>query len=219
MTTKKREHIVIPKLNLQILDIPIVGNQPYVQNAFSSKMRKAIGEKMRLGSVVKNHRKKDPKDFQAEFEDAKHQSPDGWYGIPSAAFRNAMVSACRLCGFPMTRAKLSVFIQADGYDAQDPSCPLTKITKGEPIYMESVGRVQQTINLMARPMFAPGWEAVVRCEWDADQFTATDILALMQRVGKQVGVGEGRNDSPNSTGMGWGGFELKVEALNEQEAA
>jgi len=219
LTTKKREHIVIPKLNLQILDIPIVGNQPYVQNAFSSKMRKAIGEKMRLGSVVKNHRKKDPKDFQAEFEDAKHQSPDGWYGIPSAAFRNAMVSACRLCGFPMTRAKLSVFIQADGYDAQDPSCPLTKITKGEPIYMESVGRVQQTINLMARPMFAPGWEAVVRCEWDADQFTATDILALMQRVGKQVGVGEGRNDSPNSTGMGWGGFELKVEALNEQEAA
>ena len=219
MTTKKREHIVIPKLNLQILDIPIVGNQPYVQNAFSSKMRKAIGEKMRLGSVVKNHRKKDPKDFQAEFEDAKHQSPDGWYGIPSAAFRNAMVSACRLCGFPMTRAKLSVFIQADGFDAQDPSCPLTKITKGEPIYMESVGRVQQTINLMARPMFAPGWEAVVRGEWDADQFTATDILALMQRVGKQIGVGEGRNDSPNSTGMGWGGFELKVEALNAQEAA
>ena len=219
MTTKKREHIVIPKLNLQILDIPIVGNQPYVQNAFSSKMRKAIGEKMRLGSVVKNHRKKDPKDFQAEFEDAKHQSPDGWYGIPSAAFRNAMVSACRLCGFPMTRAKLSVLIQADGFDAQDPRCPLTKITKGEPIYMESVGRVQQTINLMARPMFAPGWEAVVRCEWDADQFTATDILALMQRVGKQIGVGEGRNDSPNSTGMGWGGFELKVEALNAQEAA
>ena len=219
MTKPKREHIVIPKLNLQILDIPIVGTAPYVQNAFSAKMRKAIGDKMREGSVGKNHRKRDPKDFQAEFENAKHQSPEGWYGIPSAAFRNAMVSACRLCGFPMTRAKLSVFIEADGYDAQDPSCPLTKIIKGEPVYMESVGRIQQTINLMARPMFHPGWEAVVRTKWDADQFNTSDILSLMDRVGQQVGVGEGRNDSPNSTGMGWGGFELKVDDINKQEAA
>ena len=119
----------------------------------------------------------------------------------------------------MTRAKLSVFIVADGYDAQDPSCPLTKITKGEPVYMESVGRIQQTINLMARPMFHPGWEAVVRTKWDADQFNTSDILSLMDRVGQQVGVGEGRNDSPNSTGMGWGGFELKVDDINKQEAA
>jgi hypothetical protein len=31
----------------------------------------------------------------------------------------------------------------------------------------------------------------------------------MHRVGAQVGIGEGRPDSKNSTGMGWGTFEIK----------
>jgi hypothetical protein len=36
----------------------------------------------------------------------------------------------------------------------------------------------------------------------------TDVTNLMQRVGQQVGIGEGRNDSKMSAGMGWGCFTL-----------
>jgi len=31
---------------------------------------------------------------------------------------------------------------------------------------------------------------------------------LLARVGMQVGIGEGRPDSKNSAGMGWGLFEV-----------
>jgi hypothetical protein len=41
-----------------------------------------------------------------------------------------------------------------------------------------------------------------------DQFTPEDVANLMARVGMQVGIGEGRPDSKNSAGMGWGLFKI-----------
>jgi hypothetical protein len=51
------------------------------------------------------------------------------------------------------------------------------------------------------------WQAKVRVRFDADLFTPADVANLMLRAGLQVGIGEGRADSPNSCGMGWGHFE------------
>ena len=108
----------------------------------------------------------------------------------------------------MTRAKLTVSVEADGQDPEDLT-PLVRITKGEPRYFETYARVATgTCDLRARPMWAPGWEALVRVKFDADQFTLEDVANLLMRVGMQVGIGEGRPDSPNSTGQGWGLFEL-----------
>jgi hypothetical protein len=58
-----------------------------------------------------------------------------------------------------------------------------------------------------RAKFWP-WSAEVRVQYDADQFSATDMANLMTRVGTQVGIGEGRPDSKMSAGMGWGTFKL-----------
>ena len=52
------------------------------------------------------------------------------------------------------------------------------------------------------------WSAKVRIKFDADLFTTTDVANLLMRVGMQVGVCEGRPDSKNSVGMGWGTFEV-----------
>jgi hypothetical protein len=52
------------------------------------------------------------------------------------------------------------------------------------------------------------WSAVVQVSYDADQFTLEDVTNLMSRVGLQVGIGEGRPDSRESAGLGWGTFEL-----------
>jgi ribosomal protein S17 len=53
------------------------------------------------------------------------------------------------------------------------------------------------------------WSAKVKIRWDADQFTVEDVSNLLARVGQQVGIGEGRPDSKNSAGMGWGTFDVK----------
>ena len=202
--------IVIPAPNFKTIEIPIVGNAPYVQNAMPARLLADLHRKHAGGQAAKNQsRKKEPKNFEEMFEQAKHQSPEGWYGIPSSAFRSAMVSACRLTGYPMTKAKLSVFIVADGYDKADVGMGLTRITSEcEPEHFESITRIQQTINVVARPLFKAGWEALVRVRWDTDQFDTASICNLMMRVGEQVGVGEGRPDSKSSTGMGWGTFKL-----------
>jgi len=165
-------------------------------------------ETQEAGSTSRTKRKKEAKNFQEMYEQAMHRSDEGWPGMPAPGFRNAMVSACRTVGFTMTLAKLSVFVEADGFDADDQT-PLVRFTKGEPEYFESLVRLQSGVaDLHARPMWKPGWEAEVRVKYDADQFTAQDIANLMVRVGLQVGIGEGRPDSKKSTGMGWGLFEV-----------
>ena len=141
-----------------------------------------------------------------------HKTAEGWCGIPAPAFRNAMISACRVVGFQMTRAKLALFVVPDGFDAED-GTPLVRITKGEPIYTElAVKNETGVCDLRPRPMWREGWEAVVRIKYDADMFTLTDVANLLMRAGAQVGIGEGRPDSRKSCGIGWGIFDLIGEA-------
>ena len=52
------------------------------------------------------------------------------------------------------------------------------------------------------------WKAKIRIRFDADQFSTQDITNLLARAGEQVGIGEGRPDSKNSAGMGWGCFRI-----------
>lgn len=185
----------------------IKGNAPYVQNKFSKKAKEQMRQTQEAGSTAKKGKKREGKKFQECFEQSIHRSVDGWCGIPAASFRCALVSACKMVGFAMTRAKLSVFIVADGFDADD-GTPLVKITKGKPEYCEHTVRIQQTTDLRARAMWKPGWEAEIKVKFDADQFTVEDVANLMVRVGMQVGIGEGRPDSRTSCGMGWGTFDL-----------
>ena len=62
------------------------------------------------------------------------------------------------------------------------------------------------------------WKARVRIRWDSDQFTLTDVTNLLMRVGMQVGLCEGRPDSPNSAGMDWGLFQIEATQKDSQAA-
>jgi len=209
MATK--QSMTIAPANLKVSEFRVVGVAPYVQNKFSSKARETMRRDQEAGSTAKKGRKREPKDFEQVYQDAIHYSDDGWIGIPANGLRAALVSACRMAGFQMTKAKLAVFVEADGYDATDQT-PLVRITKGEPEYREDYVRNETGVtDIRPRPMFRPGWEAVVRLRYDADQFTTDDVANLLYRAGMQVGIGEGRPDSRKSTGMGWGLFEFAKE--------
>lgn len=165
-----------------------------------------MAEKMKAGSTAKGKKTRTARDFDDDFKQALHVSDEGWNGIPASSFRNAMISACRLVGFKMTLAKLSVFVKHEGIDAVD-GIPLIKIKgKPEPLTM-AVRNATGVADLRVRAKFWP-WSAKVNVTFDADQFTQTDVVNLFSRVGQQVGIGEGRPDSKNSAGMGWGTFEI-----------
>lgn len=204
----KTAQIQIAPPNFNETKIKIVGDAPLVIHAFSAKTRQIMEDQQALGQQAKKGKKRDPKDFTENFNRARHISDDGWDGIPAAAFRSAMISACRTVGYKMTLAKLSLFVIPDGFDRESGD-PLVKITKGKPReHRGAVRNASGVVDVRARPMWAPGWEAVVHLRWDADQFGANDIVNLLARVGGQVGICEGRPDSKMSSGCGWGTFTV-----------
>ncbi len=200
------KQIQISKPNIEQIALKITGNAPYVQNKFSQKAREMMRATQEGGSTNTKGKKRAPKNFMETYEGAKHVSEEGWIGIPAPSFRNAMISACRIVGFKMTLAKLSVFVLPDGFDADD-GTPLVRIY-GEPEVHEGLVRNATGVaDVRWRPMWRK-WHAIVRISYDADQFTTEDVLNLLARAGMQVGIGEGRPDSKQSAGMGWGTFEV-----------
>lgn len=207
--TPPPESVVIAPPNFQRATIKIVGTAPFVQHNFSAKARRIMEERQRAGSQGKKNVKRESRNFEEDYEQAFRRSSVGWAGIPAPAFRNALISACRVAGFAMTRARLSVFVEADGIDMSD-AMPLVRIY-GEPQRHESYARNESGVaDLRWRPMWLE-WHCLLKLRWDADQFSASDLMNLLNRAGMQVGVGEGRPDSANSNGLGWGTFEISNE--------
>lgn len=207
MSESRQVQIAAPRI--KTAEFTLIGTAPYVQLRFSQKAMTMMADKMKAGSQAKGKRVREARDFNDDFEQAKHISTEGWCGIPAGSFRNAMISACRLVGFKMTLAKLSVFILADGFDKVD-GVPLVRI-EGEPEpNTMAVRNATGVADLRCRPMWRK-WSCKLRVQYDEDQFSLQDVSNLLSRVGAQVGVGEGRPDSRESAGLGWGLFRLGSE--------
>lgn len=196
--------LAIPAPRFETLSFNLIGTAPYMQARFSEKARTMMRDKMEAGSVSTKGKKRTARDFDDDYKQATHFSTEGWAGIPASAFRAAAISACRLVGFKMTMAKLSLFIEADGYDALD-GTPLIKI-EGEPKKSEMMVRNATGVaDIRVRPLWSE-WGCSLRIRFDTDQFSRLDIANLLLRVGTQVGIGEGRPDSKASNGLGFGLF-------------
>lgn len=204
----KPNAISAPKFAVLTVPIKNAPGSPLVIHAFSAKARAIMREAQELGSVGRKRRPKDPKDFDAVYQGARHISRDGWDGATCATFRNSMISACRLVGYKMTIGKLSVFVEADGNSAAD-GTPLVRIL-GEPVPFEApVRNASGVADIRVRPRWDT-WTANLRVRYDREQFSDEDVINLLVRAGAQCGIGEGRPDSSNSFGQGWGLFEIDI---------
>jgi hypothetical protein len=208
MTTKAAtQAVTITPPDFRHLQINIKGTAPLVINRFSAKSMEQMRQKQEAGSTSSSKKVREAKDFDALYENAKHVSDEGWEGIHAAAFRNAAISACRACGFKMTHAKLAFMVMQDGFDRVD-GAPLVKLTEGvAEQWVATTRNATGVVDLRIRPMYRE-WSAVLRIRYDAGMLTADDVVNLIARVGMQVGVGEGRPDSKQSAGLGFGLFEI-----------
>jgi hypothetical protein len=197
--------------NLQTSVFRIIGTAPLVQAKFSAKAKEMMMAAQAAGSQAKSKKVREAKDFDSVCDSSVHYSREGWVGIPAGAFRAACISACRLVGFKMTLAKLSVFIVADGFD-RDEGTPLVRLIADKYRRVDMhVRNATGVVDIRSRPMWDE-WQADVKIRFDADQFSLADVTNLLSRVGEQVGLCEGRPDSKSSAGMGWGTFRLASEA-------
>jgi len=206
--------VVIKPPNFGTAVFTINGNV-LVQHRFSAKVKEQMKQKMELGSPANNKKVRDPKSTDDTFQEARYIAKAGWDGFNAASVRCALISACRLVGFKMVLAKLSIFVMADGWDEKEPQIPLIRIY-GKATKQEDMARVETGQPYVTVRAAYHDWSAKVKIRWDQDQFTLEDVTNLLSRVGQQVGIGEGRPDSKNSAGMGWGTFEIEREPVEAQ---
>jgi hypothetical protein len=186
----------------------IEGIAPLVIHRFSAKTKNQMKQKMETGKAASSKKNREAKDTDDIYQESRYISTEGWDGFHAGAIRNALISACRLVGFKMTLAKMSIFVEADGWDKEEPQIPLIRIY-GKSQKQEDIARVETGQPYVTVRAAFHEWSAKIKIRWDGDQFTTEDVANLLSRVGLQVGIGEGRPDSKNSAGMGWGLFEVK----------
>src|SRR2546425_3407658 len=134
------EAIAIKAPTINYVAIGIRGTAPYVTNKFSEEMKAKMRAQQEEGRTSKSRKTRDPKDFDEKAKQTMHVSTAGWVGIPASAIRSGMIDACRLVGYKMTMAKMSVFVKPDGFDKDDGTA-LVKFTKGKPHQCEHYVRL------------------------------------------------------------------------------
>jgi hypothetical protein len=207
----KAQTVTISPPKFRVIRPRLVGDSPIMQARFSGKAMQAMKSKMLAGSTAKKGQKREARDFDADFLGAMHISADGWVGVPAAAIRNACIDVCRMVGFKMTMAKMSIFVLADGLDRID-GTPLIRLEAGEPERTEmAVRNATGVADIRVRPMWRE-WALTPAIRFDEDQFTLSDVLNLLARAGAQVGIGEGRAFSKESNGLGYGFFRVESVA-------
>lgn len=211
---KAKAALTVSVPHFQVLHLKLVGTAPLVVNRFSA--REEITLKQEEGSTAASKKVRAPKDFDARCKAALHiDRKGGWCGFPAAAFRAGAVRASSAAGVKMTMAKMAFFVLADGL-SQD-GAPLVRIN-GEWHRFDAHARNDNgSVDIRARPMFDE-WTINLRVEFDADLLKAQDVVHLMMRLGRQVGLGDGRPFSRESTGMGWGTFNVELDVQLEKTA-
>lgn len=186
--------IEIPSIEIGRIEIKIVGDSPLITHKWSEKAKKQMLDKqMKVASAGR-----EVKDPERDFQDSIYHHPDGGYGFPSVAFKNAAVSACRFTdGTKMTVARGAFHVEGE----------FVKIDGGEPVPREDMVRVGMgTADIRYRAEFT-NWVAMIRVSFNKRSLSAEQIINLFSLAGFGVGVGEWR---PEKNGQ-FGRFHVALQ--------
>ena len=194
MVKKQNDVIELPKMDIQFLDIPIVGDSPLICHAWSAKAKKEMLDKQ----MKKAKGARQAKSPEQDFEESLYPMEGGGYGFPSVAFKAAAVASCRAIeGVTMTLARGAFHVMGE----------LVPI-KGTPTPREDMVRVGMgTADIRYRGEFKE-WSAVLPVRFNANVLSAEQIVNLFNTAGFHVGVGEWR---PGKSGGGYGMFHVAAE--------
>jgi hypothetical protein len=203
----EKRDIRITAPNFQYITLKIIGTAPLLQLRMTEKAENAMLEKMAAGPQAKKGKAREARNYDEEYTQAAYKSKEGWFGFNAAALRLACIRVCSLVDFKMTLAKMSIFVEAEGFDVRD-GTPLVRIL-GTPVKdVRAVTNASGVKDFRVRARWDT-WSAKVRIRFDADQFSAEDVTNLISRVGLQNGLGEGRPFSKMSAGMDFGLFQIE----------
>lgn len=210
--TERKVTLLVAPLKEEIFECRIVGTSPLMSHAFSGRSIEKMVATHKGGEAARGKRVREERNFEKDCEGATHWMLDEKGkkvpGLPINAVRSAMISACRTCGVKMTVAKLALLgLVPDGRDTVS-SLPLFKIYGEWEMNIGPARNDDGSMDLRSRPLWNE-WHADIAFCYDAGLLTEQSIANLLYRAGRQVGIGEGRPDSRNSSGFGFGLFKIE----------
>ncbi|QCG93967.1 hypothetical protein E6C67_08445 [Azospirillum sp. TSA2s] len=191
--------IELPRLNVQMLQITLVGDAPLICHAWSEKAKEMMLNKQ-MGKANAGKEKKVPeRDFMESLywltdkptENSFEVPAGSRFGFPAVGFKAAAVSACRFVdGIKMTEVRGAFHIIGDMIEI-----------KGTPTPREDMVRVGMgTADIRYRGEFRE-WTADMTVRYNANALSAEQIVNLFNVAGFGVGVGEWRPERDGSFGM------------------
>lgn len=200
MAVKKQNGpIELKRLDIQVVDIPIVGVTPLIVHNWSEKAKRQMLEKQMKGTKLK----KEPKDPEADYESSMYRFADGRHGFPAGGFKAAIVGGARMFdGLPMTHLKMALRVEAG-------SEGLIEI-HGEPRMREDMVRLETGVADLRYRAEYPEWSATLRISYNANMLSLEQLVNLVNAAGFG-GVGEWRPSAPKSASGSYGCFRVKTE--------
>lgn len=201
---KKEIGIELPALNIQLMDVVVVGDSPLIVHAWSAKAKREMLDKQ----MKKARGAREAKDPHKDFAASLYRTADGGYGFPSVAFKAAAVAAgTSVAGLTKIAARQAFHILGEdadvvgSFDGAMSRVNLVKIGGGEPRMREDMVIVGMgAADIRYRGEFLD-WHARLLVRFNANVLSEAQILNLLNVAGFAVGVGEWRPERDGQSGM------------------
>lgn len=215
---KEDTAITLPPINIQVMEVTLIGDTPLIVHAWSMKAKREMLDKQ----MKKAKPGKVAKDPVQDFKDSLYKLPDGGFGFPSVAFKDAAATAAlSVDGIKKAQVLRAFHVMGEEIDVEGAfegvkmRQNLVRIDGGPPRMREDMVRVGMgTADLRYRGEFSP-WHAKVLVRFNANALSTEQILNLFNVGGFAIGVGEWRSEKGGQNGL----FHVATEAdLKQLEA-
>lgn len=222
IAAKKEVGIELPPLNINLMEVTLIGDSPLIVHAWSSKAKKEMLDKQM--KVAKGA--KEAKDPVADYEASMYRLSDGGYGFPSVAFKAAAVTAgTSVAGLTKIAARQAFAVLGEdanikgAFAGSISRVNLARIDGCTPHMREDMVRVGMgTADLRYRAEFAD-WHTKILLKYNANVLSESQILNLLNVAGFAVGVGEWRPEKDGQYGCFHVATAAELESLTQKAAA
>lgn len=211
MAIKKTAAVELPKIDIRLMEVTVIGDSPLIVHAWSEKAKREMLDKQ----LKKAKGAREAKDPKADFEASLYRLADGGYGFPSVGFKTAAVTAITsVAGMTKIAARQAFHVLGEDVDIEGAfegtksRTNLVRLNCGEPSMREDTVRVGMgTADLRYRGEFTD-WSANLLVRYNANVLSEEQLLNILNISGFAVGVGEWRPEKDGSYGM----FHVASEA-------
>ncbi len=219
---KESASIELPRIDIRMSEITIVGDTPLIVHAWSAKAKREMLDKQ----MKRPKQAKIAKDPRKDFEDSLYKLSDGGYGFPSVAFKAAAATAAlSVDGIKKAEVFRAFHVLGEDIDVEG-AFPgtmmrqnLVRIHGSKPRMREDMVKIAMgTADLRYRPEFAD-WHAKVLVKYNANALSLEQIVNLFNVAGFGVGVGEWRSEKKGQNGLFHVATEADLSLLEADELA